>query len=91
MCFCKEQSKRKVHCVYSSNGEVDSQELVEFHVPEHIDYHGLNRDLKTGILSFRYENQNEQIVVYSSPEAKTFCILMGITPLRCKVFSYFRF
>ena len=52
-------------------------------IPEHCDNPLLNRNLKNGALGFRYENKKDGMtVVYSSAEAKTFCMLMRISPLK---------
>ena len=51
-------------------------------LPEHNDSISIDRDLHTGILGFRYENKNEELIVYSSPEAKTLCIMMRKKPMK---------
>ena len=50
-------------------------------VPEHVDHTVAHPDIKKGILGFRYETKNETIVVYTSPAAKTFCMLMKLKPI----------
>ena len=79
MCYsCKKVEEQKLESVHSLNEEV---EIDVGNVPEHVDYVLLNHDLKKGILGFRYENKKSMFIVYTSPEAKTFCILMRIKPL----------
>ena len=50
-------------------------------LPEHVDNAYLNRNVQTGILGFRYETKNSNFIIYSSVEAKTFCILRNLKPL----------
>ena len=71
--------------VHNSAGEINNEETnvdLYANMPEHIDNAFLNRDLKKGILGFRYENKQSVVTVYSSLEAKTFCILMGLTAIK---------
>ena len=77
-------NKSKVYSVHNSNGEINSDEENDHHVelPKHVDDPFLNRNVKRGTLGFRYETKNEMLLVYSSLEAKTFCILMSLSPLR---------
>ena len=50
-------------------------------LPEHVDNAYINRNVQTGILGFCYETKDSSFIVYSSIEAKTFCILMKLKPL----------
>ena len=79
MCCSKMTGKNsKVYAKYSTNGEL-CEEPVALHVPEHVDNPLLDRNVKNGILGFRYETQNSTIVVYSSIECKTFCYIVQLT------------
>ena len=74
----------KVHKVHNSGGEVNkiNQNDTYLNIHEHVDDPLLNRNLRTGILGFRYEMKKSTIIIYLSIEAKTFCMLMRIEPLR---------
>ena len=79
--------ERHVEKVYNLDGQMvnDSEINTDFNVPElpeHVDNVYLNRDLRRGILGFRYENKQCSLTVYSSIEAKTFCWIMGLEPIR---------
>ena len=59
-------------------------ELNETHfsdLPEYFDNAFLNRHVQTGILRFYYETKSTSFLVYSSLEAKTFCMLMKLKPI----------
>ena len=51
-------------------------------LPEHVDDPFLNRDVVKGILGFYYETKSDSLIVYSTPESKTFALLMKIKPLK---------
>ena len=68
--------------VYQDGNDSSSEICIPTCIPEHSDSINFNRDLRYGILGFRYENKDGLTVVYSSPEAKTVCILMKFTPLK---------
>ena len=76
--------RSEVSSIFNSNGELVEDEVIETtaNLPEHIDNPTLNRDLRNGVLGFRYENKKDVLIVYISLEAKTFCILMKIKPMR---------
>ena len=80
-----EQNKKKVkvRSVYSLDGELIANENTDItrELPEHNDDPSLNRNVQYRVLGFRYENKNETIMVYSSVEAKTFCMLMRLSPI----------
>ena len=77
---CKNNEVKKVHI---SNGEiVENETKVNPDVPEHVDNPFINRNIQRGILGFRYETKNCNFVVYSSIEAKTFCMIMGLEVIR---------
>ena len=81
MCFSGLQSKKANVCnTFNSDGGI-SEEPINNELPEHVDNIYLNRNVKTGVLGFRYETKNSTIIVYSSIETKTFCYIMKITPL----------
>ena len=87
MCWCSKQTM-KVEKYHSSNGEVASGDenscgshLLD-QLPEHVDNPFLNRNVQTGALGFRYANKKEKLIVYSSIEAKTFCIVMSIKAIK---------
>ena len=89
MCWAFIQGKNQnVHKIDNSEGEISNDTASEnaVHVPvdlpEHVDNPLLNRDVKTGILGFRYENKLCTITVYSSIECKTFCWIMGYKPMK---------
>ena len=50
--------------------------------PTHVDNPFLNTDVKSGILGFRYETKSDSITIYSNVQTKTFCLIMGIEPLK---------
>ena len=74
-CSFKKLEKHRVKNIQNSE-ETDHPDL-----PEHVDSAYLNRNVQTGILGIRYETKDTSFVVYSSIEAKTFCILMKLKPL----------
>ena len=84
MCWCCIKVRSEVSSIFNSNGELVEDEVIETtaNLPEHIDNPTLNRDLRNGVLGFRYENKKDVLIVYTSLEAKTFCILMKIKPMR---------
>ena len=83
-CSCNKSKSSKVYKVHDTNGDVMNVEQTDNleNLPEHVDNPHLNRNVQNGILGFRYENRKCTIIVYSSVEARTFCILMKIKPLR---------
>ena len=88
-CGAKKVKNHQVQNIYSADGEITAEKQNEhcLNLPEHVDDPYLNRNVRTGILGFRYETKNSSIVVYSSVEAKTFCMLMRLELLRCVVDS----
>ena len=85
MCFgSPKNDENDVSSVYDRNGEMSNEE--HNHTPidlvEHNDNPFLNRHVQYGILGFRYETKNESILVYSSVEAKTFCMIMRLGPMK---------
>ena len=68
--------------MHNSNGKIneESNEATS-DLPEHFDNAFLNRHVQTGILGFYYETRNTSFLVYSSVEAKTFCMLMKLKPM----------
>ena len=85
MCCGNVKSKKeKLYRVFNSNGEINESDSTDesTNLPEHVDNALLNRNLQTGILRFRYQNKTAQFIVYSSVEAKTFCILMKLDPIK---------
>ena len=70
--------------MYTSNGELinEGQNHTVDHIvdnlPEHVDDPFLNRHVLKGILGFQYKNKDTQIIVYSSIENKTFCMIMQL-------------
>ena len=83
MCFyCTSVKRPQVHNVHNSNGEINTEPQSNLDIPKHVDNPMLNRNLQSGVLGFRYETKKETIVVYSSLKAKTFCILMSLSPMR---------
>ena len=50
-------------------------------LPEHVDNLFLNRNVHKGILGFRYETKDTEIIVYTSIEVKTFCMIMQLKPI----------
>ena len=82
-CACKKGKDKTVHKKFSPDGETsDSENSTVNGIPEHVDNLMLNRNVHNGVLGFRYENKDSIIVVYSSVEAKTFCMIMQLTPLK---------
>ena len=85
MCFCN-RSRGQISSKHQGNDQVEITRTTQFipkDIPEHVDNPFLNRDLRTGILGFRYETKSQGMsLVYSSLEAKSFCIIMKIHPLR---------
>ena len=84
MCWLLKKGNRyKVYSVHSSNSGIDlDEEQNEISLPEHVDDPFLNRNVQHGILGFRYKTKNSTFVVYSSIEAKTFCLIMKLTPMK---------
>ena len=85
MCNGRTTVNHEKKCVSTYTSEVVNGNTTEIpsYVPEHVDNPILDRNLKTGVLGFRYENKSDgMIIVYTSPEAKTFCKLMKIHPLK---------
>ena len=85
MCFGGKISNRdKLNSVFNSAGEIENDEdqNKDQNIPEHVDNPFLNRNVHNGILGFRYETKTEKFVVYSSIEAKTFCMIMQLKPLK---------
>ena len=82
MCWYKKGKKQEIKSVHNSNGEIneESNEATS-DLPEHFDNAFLNRHVQTGILGFYYETRNTSFLVYSSVEAKTFCMLMKLKPM----------
>ena len=85
MCFNTSQ-RGQIQGKDIENTDIDISEEVDTipsTIPEHVDNPFLDRNLKTGILGFTYENRNQGLtIVYSSVEAKTFCKIMKIVPVR---------
>ena len=87
MCFGRVcQKSSTVQPVVNTNGEIlieqNTNSFDNETLPSHVDNPLLNINLKTGVLGFRYETKTESFTVYSNVEAKTFCLLMGIEPVR---------
>ena len=78
MCFANINEKDKE--TVKEDQEANENNTV-LPVPEHVDSILVPPNLKNDILGFRYETKNDVITVYTSPEAKTFCMLMGIKPI----------
>ena len=86
-CWCNRKVKKEKVCnVYNSDGEIseiNGKDNVNLcNLPEHVDDPYLDRNIQNGVLGFRYETKQSLIIVYSSIEAKTFCMLMRLDPLR---------
>ena len=82
-CSCKKDTK--VYSVHTVNGKIqpDEPSLNQYsEIPEHVDNGLLNRNVHKGILGFRYETKDTSFVVYTSVEAKTFCYIMQLKPLK---------
>ena len=80
-CSCKKEKHTKVYKVHNSGGQLEETNILD-NLPEHVDNPYLNRHVQHGVLGFRYENKNYSVTVYSSVEAKTFCYIMKLSPLR---------
>ena len=82
-CGCVKVKNSSVYKFYDTDGELNFQDstIDSSELPERVDNALLNRNLQTGILGFRYETKNATLIVYSSIEAKTFCILMNLMPM----------
>ena len=83
MC-CWYQKEKDISSVYNSDGQlvdVASEDINELELPEHVDNLLLNRNVHTGLLGFRYETKDTKIIVYTSIEAKTFCMIMDLKPI----------
>ena len=74
---------RKVCSVLNTDEDISSEEgsSIPSNLSEHVDNAFLNRDIHTGILGFCYENKDNSLLVYSSVEAKTFCMIMYLKPI----------
>ena len=82
MCYSsKSVRKQTVKSVHNSNGEITQESNGATDLPEHFDNAFLNRHVQTGILGFYYETKSTSFLVYSSLEAKTFCMLMKLKPI----------
>ena len=82
MCYCCEKTKKtKVHNVYNLNGEISYDEFATLDLPKHVNNAFLNRNVQKDILGFRYETKTDKWIVYSSVEAKTFCMIMQISAM----------
>ena len=79
-CWCK-KAKTEVSSVYNSDGELIIDEPNHTELPEHVDNLLLNRNVHTGVLGFRYETKDTVIIVHTSIEAKTFCMIMQLRPI----------
>ena len=81
MC-CWSQKGKEISSVYNSDGQlvdVASEENIN-ELPEHVDNLFFNRNVHKGLLGFRYETKDTKIIVYTSIEAKTFCMIMDLKP-----------
>ena len=78
-CWSTEKDCQKVKSIHNLDGEEANQETPD--LKEHVDNIYVNRNVQTGILGFYYETKDNSFIVYSSIEAKTFCILMKLKPL----------
>ena len=84
MCFPKNRrGELCVQCVTNNLTTVESVCVVPSDLPEHSDNPFINRDLRSGILGFRYENKSDgMFIVYTSIQSKTYCKMMKIAPLK---------
>ena len=83
MC-CWSKKRKEIASVYESDGNLNltTEDTLNLNkLPEHADNLFLNRDVYKGLLGFRYETKDTKIIVYTSIEAKTFCILMNLKPV----------
>ena len=87
MCICSSLNHLQVTGIqHQENPSQSTEQHIPSDIPEHSDNPFLNRNLTKGILGFLYENKADGItLVYSSLEAKTFCKLMSISPLKPKL------
>ena len=74
-CWCKKE--KQVNSVHSYDGEAVSDNTYNDY-PEHVDNALLNGHIRKGVLGFRYENKTCMFIVYTSVEAKTFCMIMHL-------------
>ena len=83
-CTSKKDRTDSVQAKFNSEGQVESDDEnnLEVELPEHVDNLLLNRNVHNGVLGFRYENKNYTVISYTSIEAKTFCMIMQITPIK---------
>ena len=83
MCWFLSKKRKQVSSVYNSDGELidEKQNDTEIDLPEHVDNLILNRNVHNGTLGFRYKNKDATVIVYSSIEARTFCLIMHLSPL----------
>ena len=85
MCMFSKTVKTEVSSVYNSHGEIETEvqtNNIPVDLPEHVDWPFLNRDVPRGVLGFRYETKTNMLIVYSSVETKTFCMIMHLSPMR---------
>ena len=86
MCYFRRKVNSEVTKVYDSQGEIvqDMQmaTIVDLNLPEHVDDPFLNRHVQYSILGFRYETKDTKMIVYSSVECKTFCMIMQLSPMK---------
>ena len=81
-CWYNTAKQQSVQSVHTSEGEInEDSNRPTCELPEHFDNAFLNRNVQSGILGFYYETKNTSFLVYSSIEAKTFCILMKLKPI----------
>ena len=77
MCYCcKNVENHSVKLI--QNSEETNEPASD--LPEHVENAFVNRNVQSGILGFVYETKETSFIVYSSIEAKTFCILMKLKP-----------
>ena len=83
MCWSGKKKYRDVCSIYNQDGEinVNANNETTLELPEHNDDPFLNRNVQYGILGFRYETQNSVLIVYTSIQAKTFCMIMHLSPV----------
>ena len=75
MC-CWSDNRKDIASVFNSDDQqvnLSSEDNLNLNeLPEHVDNLLLNRNVHKGILGFRYETKDIEIIVYTSIEAKTF-------------------
>ena len=79
MCYAKRVVNEKKNLT-DTDSVVEGYETT-LPLPEIDENPFVNRNIKTGILGFRCETKDGIIVLYTSAEAKTFCLLMKIKPV----------